>query len=146
MTRVRRWWVVVAGAALVTAPWWGPLGLGRFRFFDVRRVEVRGTRYLAPATVVAALGLGSGASVWSSTRAMERRVAALPGVRTVDVGRRVPSTLVVTVAEIEPVALAGGPDGLVPVDDSGRPLPYDPASVPLDRTSFAMNAPPSYSS
>jgi len=122
----------VVVVALASAGWWGPWVLGRFRFFDVRRVEVRGTRYLAPATVVAALGLGSGASVWSNTRAMERRVGALAGVRAAVVARRVPSTLVVTVAEVEPVALARGPDALVPVDDSGRPLPYDPAAVPLD--------------
>lgn len=132
MTRLRRWWVVGGGLVVLSAPWWGPAVLARFRFFEVRRVEVRGTRYLAPATVVAALGLGSGASVWSSTRAMERRVGALAGVRSVEVDRRVPSTLVVTVAEVEPAALAGGADGLVPVDDSGRPLPYDPAAVPVD--------------
>jgi len=136
--KIRRWWVVVGAVVLVAAPWWGPRVLGRFRFFDVRRVEVRGAHYLAPATVVAALGLADRSSVWSDTRAMERRLSGLPGVRTAVVARRVPSTLVVTVAEEEPVAQAvgggGGPDGggLVPVDDSGRPLPYDPAEVPVD--------------
>ena len=132
MIRVRRWWVVMGLVALVAAPWWGPRVLGRFRFFDVQRVEVRGTHYLAPATVVAALGLPARASVWADTRAMERRLAGLAGVRTADVARRLPSTLVVTVAEVEPVALAVGPDGLVPVDEGGRPLPYDPAAVPVD--------------
>ena len=130
--RLRRWWLVAGGLVIVAAPWWGPVVLGRFRFFDVRRVEVRGTRYLAPATLVAALGLPRGASVWAGTRAMERRLESLPGVRSVEVARRVPSTLVVTVSEVEPVALARGPDGLVPVDESGRPLPYDPAVVPVD--------------
>jgi len=132
VTRLRRWWVVGGGVVVLTAPWWGPVVLARFRFFEVRRVEVRGTHYLAPATVVAALGLGRGASVWAGTAAMERRVGALAGVKAVDVGRRVPSTLVVTVTEVEPVALAVAPEGLVPVDDSGRPLPYDPATVPVD--------------
>jgi len=105
---------------VLTAPLWGPWTLSRFRFFDVRRVEVRGARYVAPATIAGALGLTREASVWGNTKAMERRVAALAGVRSVDVARRLPGTLVVTVTEVEPVALAEGPAGLVPVDEGGR--------------------------
>jgi hypothetical protein len=133
MSRVGR--VVAASAVavvLLAAPWWGPPVLRPFGFFAVRRVEVVGTRYLSPAAVVAALGLEPRASVWSDTRALERRLAALPGVRSVEVTRRLPSALVVKVEEVEPVALAEGPAGLVPVDDSGRPLPYDPAETPVD--------------
>jgi len=124
---------IAAGlVGVLTAPLWGPWTLSRFRFFDVRRVEVRGARYVAPATIAGALGLTREASVWANTKAMERRVAALAGVRSVDVARRLPGTLVVTVTEVEPVALAEGPAGLVPVDEGGRPLPYDPAAVPVD--------------
>jgi cell division protein FtsQ len=130
--RVERVAIAVAVAAAVTAPWWGPWVLGHFGFFAARRVEVQGTRYIAPATVVAALGLKPDASVWSDTKVMEQRVGALAGVRSVDVSRRLPSTLVVTVSEVEPVALAEGPAGLVPVDEGGRPLPYDPADVTVD--------------
>ena len=130
--RVERVAIAMAVVGAVLSPWWGPWALGHFRFFAVRHVEVRGARYLAPATVVAALDLTTGASVWSNTKAMERRVGALVGVRSVDVWRRLPSTLVVTVAEVEPVALAEGPAGLVPVDDDGRPLSFDPAAVPVD--------------
>jgi POTRA domain, FtsQ-type len=130
--RVERVVIAVAAAALVTAPWWGPRALRQFRFFAVQRVEVVGARYLAPASVVAALGLTADASVWADTRAMERRVAAMVGVRAADVSRRLPGTLVVTIAEVEPVALAEGPAGLVALDDSGRPLPYDPAAVTVD--------------
>jgi cell division septal protein FtsQ len=125
--------VLAAGVAgLVTAPWWSPWALAHFRFFAVQRVEVQGARYLAPATVVAGLALKPGASVWSSTKAMEGRVGALAGVRSASVSRRLPATLVVSVTEVEPVALADGPSGLVAVDDSGRVLPYDPALVPVD--------------
>ena len=132
MTRAGRIATLVAAAAVVTAPWWGPLALRRFRFFAVRRVEVNGARYHAPAAVVAALGLGPGANVWASTAALERRVASLAGVRSADVSRRLPGTLVVTIVEVEPVALAAGPAGLVPMDSEGRPLPYDPAAAPVD--------------
>lgn len=132
MSRLRRWWVVVGGVLVLSAGWWGPPALRPFSFFAVRRIEVVGTRYLEPATVAAALRLGPKASVWADTKTMERRLAELAGVRSATVVRRLPSTLVVTVVELEPVALAEGPTGLVPVDDSGRPLPYDPAVAPVD--------------
>jgi cell division septal protein FtsQ len=130
--RLERVALAAGVVGLVTAPWWGPRTLAHFRFFAVQRVEVRGARYLAPATVVAGLALKPGSSVWSSVQAMERRVGAVAGVRSASVSRRLPATLVVSVAEVEPVALADGPAGLVAVDDSGRPLPYDPAAVPVD--------------
>jgi cell division septal protein FtsQ len=132
VTRVERVAIAVAALGAVAAPWWGPWTLGHFRFFALRRVEVNGARYLAPATIVAALGLKRDASAWSDTKAMERRVEALAGVRSAAVSRRLPSALVVTVSEAEPVALAEGPAGLVPVDEGGRPLPYDPAVVTVD--------------
>ena len=132
MIRVERVAIAAAAVAAVSSPWWGPRALSRFSFFAVRRVEVNGARYHAPAAVVAALGLAPGASVWASTAAMGRRVASLVGVRSAEVSRRLPGTLVVTVDEVEPVALAMGPAGLVPVDSEGRPLPYDPAAVPVD--------------
>lgn len=132
MTR-RRAALVVAGALLAgAAPWWGPPLLRRFSFFAVRRVEVVGVRYLAPTQVVAAMGLRAHASVWSSLPVLERRLVALPGVAAAKVSRRLPSTLQVAVTEVEPVALAVGPSGLVPVGRDGRPLPYDPATTPVD--------------
>jgi cell division protein FtsQ len=125
--------LVAAGVLLAgTARWWGPPLLRRFSFVAVRRVEVAGVRYLAPSRVVAAMGLGADASVWSSLPALERRLAALPGVAAARVSRRLPSTLRVEVTEVEPVALAAGPSGLVPVGRDGRPLPYDPATAPVD--------------
>lgn len=120
--------VLVAGAA----PWWGPPLLRRSSFFAVRRVEVVGVRYLAPTRVVAALGMGVHASVWSDLTMLERRLAAVPGVAAAQVSRRLPSTLRVEVTEVEPVALAAGPSGLVAVGRDGQPLPYDPATAPVD--------------
>ena len=132
MSRVKPVAIAVAVAAAIASPWWGPWALGHFRFFAVRSVEVNGARYHAPAAIAAALGLGPDASVWGNTAAMERRVAAVPGVRSAEVRRRLPGTLVVTIGEVEPVALAEGPAGLVAVDADGQPLPYDPAVAPVD--------------
>lgn len=132
MIRLERVAIAAAVLGALTAPAWGPWALSHFSFFAVRRIEVNGARYHAPATVIAALGLKPGASVWASTTALGRRVASLVGVRSATVSRRLPGTLVVTMDEVEPVALAMGPAGLVPVDSEGRPLPYDPAVAPVD--------------
>jgi len=129
-------WKRVAGVAAVLAlaavPWWGRLALRPFSFFAVRRVELVGVRYLAPATVMAALGLEREASVWDRLAPLESRLGELPGVAEVSVARRLPETLVVTVREVEPVALAAGRGAVVPVGVDGRPLPYDAARAPVD--------------
>ncbi len=130
--RVKRVLIAAAVPVVIAAPWWGPVVLRWFAFFEVRRVEVVGARYLAPATVIGALGLKSGASVWSDLGALERRVGSLGGIASVRVSRHLPATLRVEVTEVEPVALAAGPSGMVPVGADGRPLPYDPATAPVD--------------
>jgi hypothetical protein len=130
-----RWRAVALGAvlALVAAsPWWAPLVLRPMRFFGVRHVEVTGARYLAPETVVRALGLGPDASVFDDLGDLEVRVRAMGGVDEVSVRRRLPATLVVTVRETEPVALAQGPAGLVAVGPDGRPLPFAVTGSPVD--------------
>ncbi|HVO34088.1 MAG TPA: FtsQ-type POTRA domain-containing protein [Gemmatimonadales bacterium] len=130
--RVKRFAIAVALVIAALSPWWGPVVLRRFAFFEVRRVEVVGARYLAPFQIVEALQLKPGASVWQDLGAMKRRVGLLGGVASVRVSRQLPAALHVEVTEVEPVALAAGPSGLVPVGADGRPLPYDPATAPVD--------------
>jgi len=130
--RIRRVAMIAAVAAAVAAPWWGPAVLRRFAFFEVRRIEVVGARYLAPATIIGALGLEPHASVWSDLGAVERRVGSLAGIASVRISRRLPATVRIVVTEVDPVAMAAGPSGLVPVGADGRPLPYDPAAAPVD--------------
>ncbi len=132
MGRYKRRLLWVMALLVVASPWWGPMALRPLAFFAVRHVEVAGARYLPVDTVVNAMGLGAGASVWQDLRAMERRLLATPGIAEAHVGRQLPGTLRVTVREVEPVALAEGPAGLVPLGADGRPLPYDPASAPVD--------------
>lgn len=118
--------------AAVAIPWWGPRLLRPLAFFAVRRVEVVGTRYLSPVAVVAALALTRESSVWDDLGRLESRLKAMGGVSGARVSRYLPGTLRVAVKEIEPVALAEGPEGLVPVGRDGRPLPYDPRAAPVD--------------
>lgn len=134
----------MAAAALLivlTAPSWGPAALRPLAFFAVRHVEVVGARYLGTDVVVRGLGLASRASVWEDLDGLEARLRALPGVAEADVERRLPGTLRVTMREVEPVALAQGPEGLVPVGPDAHPLPYDPVTAPVDAPVLARVEP-----
>jgi cell division septal protein FtsQ len=125
---------LTAAAVLLTICliWLGaPTVLHRLEFFRIRRVEIAGLQYLAPAKVIAALGLDSDASVFDDLDGAGRRLRALPGVASGVVTRRLPGTLEVVMVEAAPVALAPGNGGMVLLDSSGKILPFDPvASAP----------------
>ena len=106
--------------------------LQRLDYFRVRRVEIAGLQYLAPGKVIAALGLESNATVFDDLAAAGRRLAALPGVISAEVERRLPGTLEIEVVEAVPVALAPRSGGLALLDSSGNVLPFDPAASAPD--------------
>ena len=120
-------WKLLGGLGLGLALWFGlPRLLRGLDFFRVRRVEIAGLQYLDPAKVIAALKLSPKASVFDDPAPLRRRVYAMPGVNAVEVGRRLPGTLMVELVEAAPVALASRGDGLVLLDARGRVLPFDP--------------------
>lgn len=106
--------------------------LRRMDWFRVRRVEVLGAIYLDPNEVARALALGPKASIFDDLTPLGERVLALPGVRRVEMGRRVPGALVVEVVEFAPVALTRVQGRLALVDRRGRILPFDPSRGPTD--------------
>ncbi len=125
--------LVAAGIlAVAGSPWWGPGFLSKFEFFNVRRVEFRGLRYSRPGELMALLDVDTLQSLWQPLEPLADRINTHPLVLSAVVTRRLPSTLLVRVAEREPVALA--PDGgtLAPVDDEGTVLPIDPSRMALD--------------
>lgn len=101
-------------------------------FFGVRRIEVSGARYLTPAAVVERMALRADASVFDDLDVVETRLESQSGVAQATVSRRLPATIVVEVTEVEPVALADGPDGLVALAQDARPLPYDVVTAVVD--------------
>ncbi len=101
--------------------------LRRLDYFRVRRVEIAGLQYLAPAKVVASLGLESNATVFDDLAAAGRRLTTLPGIISAEVERRLPGTLEIAVVEARPVALTPRSGGLALLDSSGTVLPVDPA-------------------
>lgn len=123
----RRGWLRLLGASLVIgAVVTAPRVLRKVEFFQVRRVEVRGARYLVADTLVAALKLQPGASLFDGTGGMAEKVFAIRGVAQSRVSRRWPGTLVITVREHQPVALAEHDGVLGMMDRRGWVLPFDP--------------------
>jgi cell division septal protein FtsQ len=106
--------------------------LRRLEFFRIRRVEITGIRYLAPAKIVAALALNARTSVFDDLPAAGRALRTLPGVQSAVVRRRLPGTLEVTVVEAVPVALAPRTGGMALLDSAGRVLPFNPAATAPD--------------
>jgi cell division protein FtsQ len=120
--------MVLGVLVLASLPWWGR----SLAFFRVQRVEVRGATFARPADIVARLGVDTLASVWDPVAPLERKVRAMTAVREAHVTRRLPSTLVVTIDEVLPIALVPGAKGLQAVDEAGRVLPIDPSVQALD--------------
>lgn len=126
--RLRSALILLAGAVTIAlAANAAPEFLQRLDYFRVRRVEITGLQYLAPAKALAALGLESNATVFDDLAAAGRRLAALPGVMSAEVQRRLPGTLEIAVVEALPVALASRGGRLALLDSNGTVLPFDPA-------------------
>lgn len=124
-------WVLLGLAVLVTLAAQAPLLLRRMDAFRVERVEVLGTRYLAPHEALAVSGIADTSSIFDDPGPWRAALLRHPLVADVKIERKLPRTLIVTIVEVEPVALVRTPE-LRPVDAKGRMLPIDPAGAVLD--------------
>ena len=124
--------LVVLLALLAPAPWLARRGASKMEFFHLRSVSVEGTRYLSPETIMERLALDTMRSVWDDTRPLAERLRRMPQVSDVKISRKLPGTLVVSIRENIPVALAPSPRGLEAVDTTGIVLPVDPTRDDLD--------------
>ena len=98
---------------------------------DVETVTVDGALAVPQDQVLAAAAIPTGGPLAGvDTSGAEQRVAALPGVASVTVGRDWPHTVVVTVVERVAVALADTPKGLMLVDRTGVPYEQAPEVPP----------------
>lgn len=123
-----------AAVIVVTSGLWLPALLRPLDFFHVRRVMVRGVRYLDGRALVRQMQIDTTVSIWDGLAPYEARVAAHPQVRSVRLSRRLPSTVVVTIEETVPVALVPAPSGggLRAYDEDARSLPLDPTRIDVD--------------
>jgi cell division septal protein FtsQ len=131
--RVRLVVQLLGGLAVLGVIWYGgPRLLRRLEFFRIRRVEIAGLQYLAPAKVMAALALDSRSSVFDDLVGAARRLRAVPGIESAELRRRLPGTLEIVVEEAVPVALSPRTSGMALLDSSGKVLPFDPAASAPD--------------
>jgi cell division protein FtsQ len=123
--------LLVLLVAATAAPFWAPLGLRYLDRFNVERVEVVGTRILAPHEVLAISGISPGHSVWDRPREWEAALTRHPVVDEARITRRLPGTLVIRIRESRPAGLVdSGTLQLVSVE--GTVLPVDLSRVPVD--------------
>jgi len=128
----RRALLVLGAFAVVASPFALRAGARRMAFFHARKVEIDGTRYIAPDQIVSRMRIDTVASIWDDAGIWEQRIRSHPQVRDVRISRRLPGTLVVHITEVPPVALVATAAGLAPYDAAGHPLPIDPTAVDLD--------------
>ena len=131
----RRWGLIAFVLLLILlapASWLARRGASRLEFFHLRSIAVEGTRYLSPETVIERLAVDTMRSVWDDTEPLVARLRSMPQVGDVTIKRRLPGTLVVSIRENLPVALAASPRGLEAVDSLGTVLPIDPTRDDLD--------------
>jgi cell division protein FtsQ len=123
---------IIVAAVVLTAPRWGRATMHRMTYFHVRKLDIRGVRYLQPSDIVARLRVDTLRSIVDDITPLEARLKSHPQVADVHITRRFPGTLIVTITENMPVALVPRGDGLQPYDSAGRALPIDPSSTNLD--------------
>ncbi len=122
--------LLIVGAGAVSSVWGRQL-LTRISFFDARRIEVVGTRLVAPDSVMIMAAIGRARSVWEDFTPEERRLSIHPLIEEARVLRSGLHSLRIVVREVEPLAFVGIPE-LRPVRGDGTVLPIDPSSVSLD--------------
>ena len=130
--RAKRLGMLAVVLVVLAAPWWGRAALSRLDFFRMRRVEIEGLRYLAPADVASRMKVDTTQSIWIDLDPVAERVKAHPQVADVRLRRRLPGTLIARVTEHMPVAIVPTRTGFQVLDARGVVLPLDPSQVPVN--------------
>ncbi|MGH2725853.1 MAG: cell division protein FtsQ/DivIB [Actinomycetota bacterium] len=122
--RRRRVTFTVIGITVLASGGWM---LARSSLFALERIDVVGTKVLSRSEVVAASGLRPGANMLSlDMEAVEKRVARLPLIRTVDVSKPEPSRVRIAVTERTAAFVLETIDGLWSLD--GEAVVLGPAT------------------
>jgi cell division septal protein FtsQ len=115
-----------------------PLLLRRIDAFNVRRVEVVGGHHLVPQDAVTASGITMRSNVFDDPAPWRAALLEHPLILDARIERQVPSTVVLHVVEVVPVAFARTPE-LRPIDARGRVLPANPAYDGMDLPVLAVD-------
>ena len=140
LLRIGLWLAVAGGVALAAA--WLPDALAELEYFRATDFRVVGTRIVDRNDVLETAAIPFYASIFDPSTAWERRLERHPLIRHATITRVLPATLIVTVEERVPVALAANAL-LEPVDRDGQILPLDPGvhrmDLPLLRAEQGMS-------
>jgi hypothetical protein len=133
-TRLKRpGWKIIGVLLLGTLLWMSPSlirqALASMDFFRLRKVEIRGVKYLQPGDVIARMRVDTLRSIWDNNDDIHTRLSKHPQITSLEIERKMPSTLVVKIQENLPVALVASATGLEPYDSTGRMLPIDPSRM-----------------
>lgn len=136
-----RWGIggTAACIALVLLVTQTPKLLRRLAIFRVQQVEVLGTRYLAPHLALEQSGITEAASLFDDPAPWHAALLEHPLIAAVTIERDFPSTLVIKIVEVEPVALVATPV-LLPVDAHSRILPIEPSAEDVDLPIIAVTS------
>jgi cell division septal protein FtsQ len=129
---------------LIVAGWiagsvWGRRLLAGIEYFNVRRVEVVGARWVAPDSLLRLAAIGRDRSVWEDYTDLELWLAEHPLIDEAQVRRLGMHALRIVVREVEPIALVSVPV-LRPVRGDGTVLPIEPAGTSLDLPLLTVRA------
>ncbi|HEX3015491.1 MAG TPA: FtsQ-type POTRA domain-containing protein [Desulfobacteria bacterium] len=96
------------------------LGALRSPMFNVQQVVVEGNRLVSEQDILDLANVGLGTNIFRvPTASIAQNVALHPLIKSVNVSRRLPSTLVISVTERQPVAMVPVQNGFVIVDEQG---------------------------
>jgi len=129
LLRIGLWLSVAGGVALAAA--WLPDALAEIEYFRATEFDVVGNRIVDLDQVLETAAIPPYASVFDMADSWEARLEQHPLIRKAEITRVLPRTLVLTIEEKVPVALAAGLL-LGPVDRDGQVLPLDPAEHRMD--------------
>jgi hypothetical protein len=130
-TRRRLLLVFALAAAGIAAGASAPSVLRRVDAFRVRRVEVRGTHFIAPHDALRQSGIDTTSNVFDDFEPARRALEEHPLIASARIQTRVPGTVRIFVEEAQPVAFVALPE-LQPVDGAGRLLPVKSGLAALD--------------
>src|SRR4051812_22675635 len=101
--------------AVIMAAGYGARAAAReMAFFRIRKVEIRGAKYLATSEILTRLKVDTLASLWDDLEPYRERVKHHPQVVDVKVSGRLPGILFGSTRENPPVALIQTASGLLP--------------------------------
>lgn len=125
-----RTFVVLASLLALAAVFWGAL---HTPLFDVDRVEVSGNSALSDAEVRQRSGVEGAQMLYVDAAEVRRKLLASPRVKSADIERRWPATVMIRIAERKPAAVMRNGKEWIVLDHEGRAIQESqrrPANLP----------------